>query len=85
MKFTKLYQLWYPEELDMKFIRIFAVVIVLMVGTTFLGCGGGGAKVQQSTTTVGQELIDLEKAHKEGIITEKQYNDQKKKILNRKK
>ena len=68
----------------MKYIRIFTVIIVLMVGISFMGCGGGGAKVKQSTTTVGQELVDLEKAYKDGIITEKQYNDQKKKILNRK-
>ncbi|MBW1960561.1 MAG: hypothetical protein JRJ04_03810 [Deltaproteobacteria bacterium] len=65
----------------MKLMRIFAVVIVLAVGTTFLGCGGGGTNVQQSTTTIGQELIDLDKAYKQGVITEKQYNEQKIKIL----
>ena len=48
-------------------------------------CGGGGAKVQTSSTTAtkGQELMDLEKAYKQGIITEKEYKKQKKKILKR--
>jgi len=55
-----------------------------MVGISFMACGGGGAKVKQSTTTTGQELMDLEEAYKKEVITEKQYNDQKKKILNRK-
>ena len=49
------------------------------------GCGGGGAKVQsqQSTysTTLGQELKDLEDAYKKGIITEQQYEDSKKKLI----
>ena len=45
-----------------------------------------GAKVQQATitTTIGQELMDLEKAYKEGLISKKEYNKQKKKILKRK-
>jgi len=47
------------------------------------GCGGGGAKsaIDAKTTTTGQELIDLQKAYDQGIITTKQYEDQKKKIL----
>jgi hypothetical protein len=38
----------------------------------------GGAKFNKDTpsysTTLGQELIDLEAAYKKGIITEEQYN-----------
>jgi len=50
-----------------------------------VGCGSGGSKtttVQETrTTTVGQELLDLEKAYKAGVISERQYNQQKQKIL----
>lgn len=68
----------------MKFLRVVAVVLVLMVGISFIGCGGGKTSVKQSSTTIGQELIDLEKAYNDKIITKKQYEEQKKKILKRK-
>lgn len=52
----------------------------------FSGCGGGGAKVQTETkaTTTGQELMDLDKAYKEGIISEEEYKKQREKILKEK-
>ena len=59
----------------------FAIVIVVCL--TLTSCGGGGAKVESSvsTQTLGQQLIDLEKAYKEGVITEKEYNKAKKNLL----
>jgi hypothetical protein len=60
---------------------IIAGLIAAFIG--FSGCGGGGAKVQTETraTTTGQELTDLDKAYKQGIITEEEYKKQRKKIL----
>lgn len=48
-------------------------------------CGGGGSNAKSETTnfstTLGQELNDLQKAYDQGIITEKQYRDAKEKLL----
>jgi hypothetical protein len=44
--------------------------------------GGGDETVQQTkTTTTGQELIDLKAAYDKGIITERQYEQEKDKLL----
>ena len=50
------------------------------------GCGGGGAEVKSevTTTTVGQQLIDLKKALDAGAINQQEYEQQRKKILNQK-
>ena len=47
------------------------------------GCGGGDAVTQTTnkTTTTGQELIDLDKAHKQGILSDKEYEEAREKIL----
>lgn len=48
-------------------------------------CGGGGADVKTEhstyTTTLGQELKDLEDSYKKGIITERQYEEAKEKLI----
>jgi len=55
---------------------------VALSAALLAGCGGGGnTTVQQSTTTMGQELMDLETSRKQGIISEKEYQRAKKKIL----
>jgi len=59
------------------------VIFTIVMGGLFVGCGGGGAQVQQSSTTLGQELTDLQAAYEKGIITEKEYNKAKKEIMNR--
>lgn len=48
-----------------------------------LACGGGGAKSTTivRTTTAGQELLDLERAYRESVLTENQYQEKKKSIL----
>jgi hypothetical protein len=64
-----------------------AVMPMLLSGCIGLHFGGGGSKsemVNKSQTydvTLGQQLIDLQKAYDSGIITEAQYDTQKKKLL----
>jgi hypothetical protein len=62
--------------------RLFA--LVLLAALSLSGCGGGGATMEARTTTTGQELIDLDNAYKQGLLTEKEYESKKKEIMKRK-
>ena len=71
-------------------IRSIGKRIVLLAACGFLlfsvtACGGGGADVKSeiSTTTVGQQLIDLKKALDSGALTQQEYEKERKKILER--
>ena len=59
-------------------IVLAAIVVTLSLGMT--GCGGSTTTVKQ-TETQGQQLLDLQEAYDKGVITEKEYNATKKKIL----
>jgi hypothetical protein len=70
----------------MRYYKAFGIgmVLVAMVGVS--GCCGGGSttvKDQSSvtTTTLGDELKALKDAYDQGIITEKEYNKSKEKII----
>jgi len=62
------------------------------VAATFIGCCGGDTVVKEqpiivtpgttgSGPTIGQELQSLEDAFNKGVITKEQYEEAKKKIL----
>ena len=64
------------------------LVVLVLCGALVFGaaaCGGGGADVRSdiSTTTVGQQLIDLKKALDAGAITQQEYQKARQKILDR--
>ena len=66
-----------------KRVVLLAVCGLLLFSVT--ACGGGGADVKSeiSTTTVGQQLIDLKKALDSGALTQQEYEKERKKILER--
>ena len=71
----------------MRLLKICAIAVMIIWALSLSGCGGGGAEVKAETSaetsgqTLGQELIDLKKAYDMGIISEREYNDAKQKII----
>jgi len=69
----------------MRFLRVWALILIVLVCLNFFGCGGGKTDVKSEpstvTTTLGQELQDLDKAYKDGIITQKEYEKAKKRLI----
>ena len=62
-------------------MQIFKIVFTSLLLGTLAACGGGGAKVNNTTVSEGQQLIDLKKALDLGVITEGEYEAKRKKIL----
>ena len=71
----------------MKLVRILTLVLIVLMSVSFMACGGGtktDVVTETSTTTLGQELQDLDKAYKDGIISEKEYEKAKEKLIKKK-
>lgn len=63
-----------------------ASMALLLNGCLGLSVGGGKKNTTENKSetynvTLGQQLIDLQRAYEEGIITKKEYERQKKKLL----
>jgi hypothetical protein len=71
------------EERAIRSLRTLVLALMIALALGVSACGGGGAKVRTDTTTVtlGQQLIDLQAAYDKGVITERQYNELKKKLI----
>jgi uncharacterized membrane protein len=70
----------------MKLTKALVSILIVVVGLYLWGCCGGRKETvvvpqSQSTTTMGQELQDLDEAYKKGTITKEEYETAKKKIL----
>ena len=71
----------------MRLFRIAALAFIVLIAVNFMACGGGtktDVVTETSTTTLGQELQDLDKAYKDGIINEKEYEKAKEKLIKKK-
>lgn len=71
--------------------RLLSLLCVALLSASFFilpACGGGGARSNPSqninNTTKGQELMDLKHAYDQGIISEREYNKQKERVLDKK-
>ncbi|SFL46409.1 hypothetical protein [Shimia aestuarii] len=59
-------------------------VVLALMGMTLSACGNSTTKNNVTTTTVGAELEALDKAYSDGLLNEKEYKQQREKILKRK-
>jgi uncharacterized lipoprotein YehR (DUF1307 family) len=71
----------------MKLIRVGALILIVLVSVSLTACGGKKTKTDVNTetvtTTLGQELLDLNKAYKDGIITQKEYEKAKQALIDK--
>lgn len=62
------------------------VLLACWLATTLAltACSGGGADVKSeiTTTTKGQQLLDLKKAYEAGALSQQEYERERKKLLN---
>jgi hypothetical protein len=66
-------------------LRLEMWIVIAVLAMSLAGCGGGGAEVRSevTTTTTGQQLIDLKKAFDTGAMTRDEYDREREKILNK--
>jgi hypothetical protein len=71
----------------MKLFRGGALILIVLMSLSFTACGGkqtkNDVKTETITTTLGQELQDLNKAYKDGIITQKEYEKAKQALIDK--
>lgn len=67
-------------------VRLMAAVAagVAIAMCSLAGGCGSSAKVEARSTTVGQELQDLDDARNKGLLTEDEYNKKRAEIMKRK-
>lgn len=66
-------------KMNLRFLLPSVVLIALSASLT--GCGSSTKVTNTNQTSVGQQLLDLDNARAQGIITEKEYNRLKKAVI----
>lgn len=54
---------------------------LLLAAAILTGCSGGGARVESNTKSAGEQLQDLDKARDQGLITDREYERMRKRIV----
>lgn len=65
----------------MKKLAVLTMILFIGIGSLLSGCGSSTQIKQAPQTTLGQELMDLDKARQDGIVSEDEYNKLKKQIV----
>ena len=60
-----------------------AVLLSMAMSLALSGCGGTEVVRPTVSVSVGQQLIDLKKAHDSGALSDKEYQSQKAQLINR--
>jgi hypothetical protein len=66
-------------------LRTSVIVAALLASGLLSSCSFGGGDethVRTKTTTTGQELQDLKSAYDKGIISQREYEQQRERLLN---
>ena len=65
--------------------KIRSIAAAAICAAALAACGGGGADVKTTTTTVsvGQQLLDLQSAQKNGAISPQEYQRLKSQLIDR--
>jgi len=59
-----------------------AVLLSMAMSLALSGCGGTEVVRPTVSVSVGQQLIDLKKAHDSGALSDKEYQSQKAQLIN---
>jgi len=69
----------------MRVLKACLLGMMIILTVSLGGCCGGGSTVKNqsttTTTTLGDELKALKDAYDQGIISEKEYNESKEKLI----
>jgi hypothetical protein len=65
-------------------IRSCLIAAVTCLTLSLSACGGADVKSEITTTTKGEQLLDLKKAYEAGALSQSEYESERKKILNAK-
>jgi outer membrane murein-binding lipoprotein Lpp len=68
---------------DRKLLPMLCVLAAVVIATPLLQGCISTSKIENPSVSLGQQLQDLEKAHQNGTISDKEYKELRKSIINK--